>query len=75
MKCLIEGCLDTDEKRIFVRGLCQSHYAALSKMVREERTTWRQLEEFGMSIPPRRMKKGLAEAQYEKSLKRLRKED
>lgn len=70
MTCLIEGC----PKDSRTRGVCPSHYIALSKMVRTGRATWLQLEQFGMALPVKQIAARLAEAQFEKSLKRLKRE-
>jgi hypothetical protein len=71
MRCLIEEC----PKNKRVRGLCVSHYIALGKAVKQGRTTFAQLEQFGMILPASRIQKGLAEKMLEKSFKRLKKEE
>lgn len=71
MKCLIEECIGSPK----VRGLCPSHYIALTKAVRAGRTTWQMLEQFGMAVPSKMAKRNLAEKQLQKSLNRLQKHE
>ncbi len=70
MKCLIDDC--TKEAR--TRGLCQAHYISLTKAIKNGRTTWQMLEQFGMANPSKKITGNLAEIQLEKKLKRLKKE-
>ncbi len=55
VKCLIDGC-DGVAK---VRGLCSICYGAANASIRIGRTTWKELEDMGLSYKPQHKGSGL----------------
>ena len=54
--CLLPGC----GRPVKNRGLCNSCNLAAAKLIKAERTTWEQLEEWGMCLPPKPRSKFVA---------------
>lgn len=51
MKCLIEEC---ENKRIYSRGLCLSHYHMTQRLVNQKKRTWEEFEKVGMALKAQR---------------------
>lgn len=48
-QCMIQGC--TKDMRYGSHGVCRTHYKMLLKMVRAGKTTWKELEDNGITAP------------------------
>ncbi|KKL82805.1 hypothetical protein LCGC14_1981110 [marine sediment metagenome] len=55
MKCLIDGCDGVAKSR----GLCPICYGAANASIRIGRTTWKELENMGLSYKPQHKGSGL----------------
>ena len=47
-ECLFPEC----GKGVYSRGLCYSHYLCAYRLIQQEKTTWKKLEQQGKTIPP-----------------------
>jgi hypothetical protein len=48
--CKVKGCGEP----AFSRGLCNGHHRTAAEQVKTRKTTWAELEEFGLADPPKR---------------------
>jgi len=55
MTCLIKDCARIKKG---TRGLCQDHYQVAVRRVRQGKTTWDELEKYGLAEPSRRTERG-----------------
>ena len=68
MRCLIEDCPFKGEMR-YSRGVCQSHYKLISRMVRKKKRTWEEFEKAGMTLPVSRYRGSLEAMMKKKNIK------
>jgi hypothetical protein len=45
--CIFPGC----DRGVTARGLCKTHYSCATQLVRNNKTTWAELEKSGKSLP------------------------